>query len=162
MRVRFLLAVSPGALTAFAASEKPRQRVLTDIGGDPDDQMSIVRLMTYANQVGLEGLVATHVAGRVNPERIHAIVNAYDKVRDNLKRHEAGFPLAARLRERITQGLPVDSARTGVKHDSVGSNQPKAHLVVKSSRVMPPGPGTMHIILAVTDHGTPRLTAMRA
>ena len=27
-----------------------------------------------------------------------------------------------------------------------------------TSRVMEPGTGTMHIILAVTDHGTPRLT----
>jgi hypothetical protein len=26
---------------------------------------------------------------------------------------------------------------------------------------MPPGVGTMHIILAVTDHGTPRLTRYR-
>ena len=33
--------------------------VLTDIGGDPDDQMSMVRLMTYANHVDIEGLVAT-------------------------------------------------------------------------------------------------------
>jgi hypothetical protein len=37
-------------------------------------------------------------------------------------------------------------------------DQPKAWFVVPSSRVMPPGTGTMHVILAVTDHGTPRLT----
>lgn len=30
-----------------------------------------------------------------------------------------------------------------------------------TSRVMPPGTGAMHIILAVTDHGTPRLTRYR-
>jgi hypothetical protein len=29
---------------------------------------------------------------------------------------------------------------------------------VKTSRVMAPGTGTMHIIFVVTDHGTPRLT----
>jgi Protein of unknown function (DUF1593). len=40
-------------------NEKPRLFVLTDIGGDPDDQMSMVRLMTYANQLDIEGLVAT-------------------------------------------------------------------------------------------------------
>ena len=39
-----------------------------------------------------------------------------------------------------------------------GFDQSKAWLTVKTSRVMPPGTGTMHFILAVTDHGTPRLT----
>jgi hypothetical protein len=29
---------------------------------------------------------------------------------------------------------------------------------VPTARVMPPGLGKMHIILAVTDHGVPRLT----
>ena len=37
-------------------------------------------------------------------------------------------------------------------------DQPRAWFVVPTSRVMAPGTGTMHIILAVTDHGTPRLT----
>lgn len=40
-------------------------------------------------------------------------------------------------------------------------DQPKAWLNVPKSRVMPPGTGTMHIILAVTDHGEPRLTRYR-
>lgn len=37
-------------LSANAATgeSKPRLLVLTDIGGDPDDQMSMVRLMTYS------------------------------------------------------------------------------------------------------------------
>ncbi len=34
--------------------------------------------------------------------------------------------------------------------------RPKASFTVPTSRVMPPG--TMHIILAVPDHGTPSLT----
>jgi hypothetical protein len=52
----------------------------------------------------------------------------------------------------------MSNARTGVKHDIVGDDQPRASLTVKASRVKPPGTGTMHVILAVTDHGTPRLT----
>ena len=56
-------------LSVFGA-DKPRLFVLTDIGGDPDDQMSMVRLMTYANHMEIEGLVATHVEGQVNPEQI--------------------------------------------------------------------------------------------
>ena len=40
-------------------------------------------------------------------------------------------------------------------------DQPRAWFTVPTQRVMPPGTGTMHIILAVTDHGTPRLTRYR-
>lgn len=32
------------------ADERPRLAVLTDIGGDPDDQQSVIRLMVYANE----------------------------------------------------------------------------------------------------------------
>ena len=52
----------------------------------------------------------------------------------------------------------MSNSSTGVKHEITGFDQAKASLVVKTARVMPPGTGTMHIILAVTDHGTPRLT----
>ena len=38
---------------------RPRVVVLTDIANEPDDQMSLVRLLLYSNQLELEGLVAT-------------------------------------------------------------------------------------------------------
>src|SRR5215213_2317936 len=37
----------------------PRLVVLTDIANEPDDQMSMVRLLVYSNQFDIEGLVAT-------------------------------------------------------------------------------------------------------
>ena len=40
-------------------------------------------------------------------------------------------------------------------------DQVRASFTVPTGRVMPPGTGTMHIILDVTDHGTPRLTRYR-
>lgn len=52
----------------------------------------------------------------------------------------------------------MSNVRTGVKHDITAFDQPKAWLTVKTTRVMPPSTGTMHIILAVTDHGRPCLT----
>ena len=39
--------------------DKPRVLILTDIGGDPDDQQSLIRLLVYANEFEIEGLVAT-------------------------------------------------------------------------------------------------------
>lgn len=107
---------------AASAAEKTRLFVLTDIGGDPDDAMSMVRLMTYANHFDIEGLAATHVNGLVNPERIRTIVSAYGKVRDNLELHEPGYPSASHLNERITQGLAGDDMdAVGEGKDSPGS-----------------------------------------
>ena len=116
-----LAAMNLACLSLFGA-DKPRLLVLTDIGGDPDDQMSMVRLMTYANQVDIEGLVATHVNRHVNPEQIQKIVAAYGKVRDNLELNEPGFPTADYLQKRISKGIPVDGMRgVGEGKDSPGS-----------------------------------------
>jgi hypothetical protein len=38
--------------------EKSRVLVLTDIANEPDDQMSMVRFLVYANEYDIEGLVA--------------------------------------------------------------------------------------------------------
>ncbi len=107
------------------AQEKSRLIVLTDIGGDPDDQMSMVRLMTYANHFDIEGLIATHKSGNnpVEPEYIQMIVEAYGKVRDNLELHEAGYPTAAYLMERIAKGQALDNMEgVGEGKDSPGSD----------------------------------------
>ena len=50
------LAMLLGAHSPFA---KERLLVLTDIGNEPDDAQSLVRLLTYANHFDIEGLVAT-------------------------------------------------------------------------------------------------------
>jgi len=85
--------------------------VLTDIGGDPDDQQSLIRLMLYSNEFEIEGLIAS-AAGipgelkedAVRPELIREIVEAYGKVRDNLLLHAGGYPPASRLLDRIKSG----------------------------------------------------------
>jgi hypothetical protein len=52
----------------------------------------------------------------------------------------------------------TSNARSGQPLEIRHFDQAKAWFTVPTSRVMAPGTGTMHIILAVTDHGTPRLT----
>ena len=54
--------------------------------------------------------------------------------------------------------FPASSAQSGQPLNIKDSDQPEASFIVPANRVMPPGTGTMHIILAVTDHGEPRLT----
>lgn len=90
--------------------EKPRLFVLTDIENEPDDAMSLVRLLVYANHFDLEGLAATtsiHQQKRVAPEKIRQIVSAFSLVRDNLEKHEPGFPTGEFVLGLVSEGLPV-------------------------------------------------------
>ena len=38
---------------------RPRVVIMSDIGNEPDDQMSFVRLLLYSNEFEIEGIVAT-------------------------------------------------------------------------------------------------------
>jgi peptidoglycan/xylan/chitin deacetylase (PgdA/CDA1 family) len=114
---------------AGSVVEKPRLVVLTDIGGDPDDQQSMIRLMHYANEFDIEGLIAS-AAGTpgelkketVRPELIREIVEAYGKVRPNLLLHRPDFPDAKVLLARIKSGNPVRGIKSlGEGHDTEGS-----------------------------------------
>ncbi len=118
---------------AQATPEASRQRlfVLTDIGGDPDDKMSMVRLMTYANHFDIEGLVATPTGrnkDKVNPDMIRRIVKAYGKVRDNLEKHEAGYPQAKSLLKIVAKSVPVHDME-GIGD---GNNSSGAELLIKA------------------------------
>ncbi len=107
------------------AAEKPRVFVLTDIENEPDDAMSMVRFLVYSNQWDVEGLAATtsiHQQHEVAPWRIREIVDAYEKVRDNLTLHEPGFPTADALRAVIVAGRPdFGMAAVGETMDSPAS-----------------------------------------
>lgn len=126
-----LLIGSFALCTSLLAAEKPRVLVLTDIENEPDDAMSLVRFLVYSNQWDVEGLVATtsiHQKSRVAPQRIRQIVEAYGKVRDNLEKHESGFPTAAYLNERISEGLPV----YGMQGVGEGKDSPGSELLIRA------------------------------
>ena len=40
-------------------SGKPRVVVISDIGNEPDDQMSFVRFLLYSNEFDIEAMIAT-------------------------------------------------------------------------------------------------------
>lgn len=113
----------------LAAAERPRLLVLTDIGGDPDDQQSMIRLMVYANEFEIEGLIAS-ASGTIRelktavtrPDLIREIVTAYGQVRPNLLRHAAAWPTAPELLARIKSGNPRRGRDfIGDGHDTDGS-----------------------------------------
>jgi hypothetical protein len=117
--------------TNVLAFEKPRVFVLTDIENEPDDAMSMVRFMVYANQFDIEGLAATtsvHQQKKIAPERIREIVEAYGKVRDNLEKHESGFPTGDYMLSVITQGLPD----YGMNAVGEGKDSPASEMLIKA------------------------------
>lgn len=111
-----------------AQAGHPRQRllVLTDMGADPDDEQSLVRLLLYANQIDIEGIVATTSCwqqNRIRPDFIARIVDAYEKVQPNLLKHESGYPSADDIRTVVKNGLPKYGMQgVGDGMDSEGSD----------------------------------------
>jgi len=95
--------------TTTTPQQKPRLCVLTDISNEPDDEQSLIRLLLYANEIDVEGIVATtgvHLKTHIAPERIVRTVEAYGEVVGNLSVHAGGYPSAALLRSRIKSGNP--------------------------------------------------------
>ena len=117
-----------GALQPVHAdtTHKNRLIVLTDMGADPDDQQSLVRLLLYSNQIDIEGLVATTSVwqkSRVRPDFITDIIRAYGEVRDNLAHHEDGYPKTDELLAIVKAGLPEYGMHgVGNDQDSEGSD----------------------------------------
>lgn len=125
---RFFLFLLHLVVSMYAA-DRPRLLVLTDIGGDPDDTQSMIRLMVYSNEFEIEGLVAS-AAGTpgelktaiTKPELIREIVTAYGKVRPNLAKHGDGWPSADALLSVIKSGNPQRGRNhIGASHDTEGS-----------------------------------------
>jgi hypothetical protein len=129
MRLPFAVAVLFAAVPAFAA-DKPRLLVLTDIGEDPDDQQSLIRLLVHANEFDVEGLIASAsgIPGKkepevVRPHLIRQIVEAYGQVQPSLRKHRPDFPEAKVLLNRVKAGNPKRGVGSlGAGKDSDGSN----------------------------------------
>lgn len=118
-------------LKAQTDFEKSRIFVLTDIENEPDDAMSMVRFLVYANQFDIEGLAATtsiHQQNEVATYRIKEIVEAYGKVRDNLEKHETGYPTGDYVSSLITEGLPT----YGMKAVGEGKDSPASEMLIKA------------------------------
>lgn len=96
-----------GAPQPDSFNAKNRLFVLTDIGNEPDDQMSAVRLMLYSNEIDIEGIAATtsaHLRNKLNDETLREIVRAYGQVRPNLLKHAPGWPTQDAMMARVTTG----------------------------------------------------------
>ena len=124
-----LATLALSTVLSLSAAERPRLAVLTDIGGDPDDQQSMVRLLAYANEFEIEAIVATAsgTPGELKqaitrPVLIREIIGGYERVLPNLRKHARGWPEADTLRQRVKSGNPQRGRKyLGEGHDTEGS-----------------------------------------
>ncbi|MBN1482888.1 DUF1593 domain-containing protein [candidate division KSB1 bacterium] len=123
-------------LQAIPKAEKHRIILLTDIGGDRDDEQSFTRFLMYADQYDIEGLIATSIRifpkdkhrpldGEPQPHYLVNFINAYGKVRDNLLKHSEGWPepeaLLAVIRKGVKTGRDAPfNIRTGISGEGSG------------------------------------------
>ena len=92
----------------LAEAVRPRVFVLTDIGNEPDDQMSLVRLLLYANEIEIEGIAATTSVwqrNRASPEIAASVIDGYGLALPHLRANARGWPDVATLRARLTTGV---------------------------------------------------------
>lgn len=131
VKIAVFVALTHTLLVGLANAERPRLAILTDIGGDPDDRQSMVRLMLYANEFEVELLLAS-AAGTpgelkesvTKPELIRDIIDGYEKVLPNLRKHATGWPEAETLRQRVKVGNPHRGrSHIGESHDTEGSRE---------------------------------------
>jgi hypothetical protein len=129
----------PLAVRVDPSVEKQRIVVMTDIANEPDDQMSMVRLLVYSNQFDIEGLVATTstwMKNKVRPDVIQTLVAAYEMVLPNLLQHQPGFPSGDSLRGVVVSGQPAyGMAAVGDDKTSPGSE-----LIVRAAEKADPRP----------------------
>ncbi|KAJ4009530.1 hypothetical protein NW752_009122 [Fusarium irregulare] len=109
-------ATAPSAQKQCATSRlehKHRLFVLTDISNEPDDQMSLVRLLTYANEMDIRGIAvttSTWMKDKIDYEAVVGVLDGYKKVVGNLSANvpsSAPYPSHKYLLDRVHKGHPV-------------------------------------------------------
>lgn len=99
----------------FEKLDNLRLIVLTDIENEPDDDILMVHLMTYANVLVIEGLVATTSCWQRNAFadwHTHEVGDTYGKVRDNLLKHESSYPSLKHIKGHIKKGVSAFAGNT--------------------------------------------------
>ena len=123
----YLILLLSATLSSFG--QNPRLLITTDIGGDPDDQQSLVRLMVYTNEFDIEGIItsASGTPGElkeamVRPDLVKEIISGYAAVYPNLLKHDKNFPAPEYLLSKVKKGNPQRGwANVGKAHETEGS-----------------------------------------
>ncbi len=117
MNVRILLfslcLLTAGNSSLSFATERLRLLIETDVGGDPDDEQSLVRFLLYCNEWDVEGIICNRAQARdgenLNAERTglgigQRLVKAYGECYPKLVQHDPRYPQPDELLRRTVAG----------------------------------------------------------
>ena len=110
------------SLSSATGLEKPHVIIETDLGGDPDDEASMVRFLLYACDFHIDGIILTNPdtrKGISGKELFDRYLEAYQKVLPNLLKHRADYPSVAALRA-VTMTAYRESGRNADPQDPAG------------------------------------------
>ncbi|MGJ8691654.1 MAG: nucleoside hydrolase-like domain-containing protein [Thalassotalea sp.] len=132
-------------------SSKPRLIIMADMGHDPDEEQQITHLLISSNMFQLEGLIA--VTGRffranptesvkvLMPQLFHRLIDGYEKIYPNLKRHAQGWHKPNYLRSIVANG----QTGNGVADIGAGKASPGSKLIIAALTKSDPRP--LHIVI---------------
>jgi len=92
----------PASSTSFSKIDKPRYVVITDM--THDDPQSLIRLLLYANEIDIQGIVVTNQRNDHDQDSaapwtaVNRVLNAYGEVVENLLHHDGRYPSADSLK----------------------------------------------------------------
>ena len=100
---------------------------------DPDDVQSMVRFLLYTNEFEVEGLIASsgtraYVARKQN---ILDMLNIYDQVDENLRKHDPRYPTADQLRWVTWQGRDGTYGKNGVPNLGEGKDTEASDAIIR-------------------------------
>lgn len=131
LSVVLLMLASTGIAVAQEGFHKPRIITTTDLGADPDDEQSMVRLLVCANEFDIEGLIVSTGCWKKNQSdtaMLDKLVDAYGKCVENLKVHAKGFPSVEYLQSISIMG----QKGYGMSDVGDGKDSPGSELIIAS------------------------------
>lgn len=114
------------------AVHKPRIIVTTDLGADPDDEQSLVRLLVSANEFDIEGLIVSTGCWKktqTSTAMLDKIVDAYGRALPNLRIHAEGYP----SREYLKSVSVLGQTGYGMADVGDGRDTPGSELIIAAA-----------------------------
>ncbi len=95
-----------------------------DQKSDPDDMQSIVRFLLYANEFDVEALIASSgtFANIAKKQNLLDVIDRYDDVYENLKKHDSLYPTPDYLRSVTFEGLSGTWGKKGTANIGQGKD----------------------------------------
>ncbi len=124
-------------ISSVQASDNSRLIILADMGNEPDEMQQMIHMILCSNEFDLEGLIA--VTGKflrpghrieyknyVHPELFLEIIDAYETVLPNLRKHADGYPEPEYLRSIVKAG----QTDYGIRDVGEGKTSEGAQLII--------------------------------